>query len=99
MIGFSAPMGDMVNYFVNYKGQHCVSVRHLFGATYVDTLDELVEIYQPMIEWLDENIKSGYKLSPIDNCAYSDVNEDPWIGYMIYFQEKTDAMAFKLQWA
>lgn len=75
-----------------------VSVRHLFKPSYYNTLDELVEAYKPMLEWLKENIKGAYNLSPMDNALYSDVNEDPWVGYIIEFAEETDAMAFKLKW-
>lgn len=98
MIGCSVPVGDKLNYFQTRDGKYCMTVRHLFGATYVDTIDELTAIYQPMIDWLQDNIKGSYELSPMDNCAYSDVNEDPLIGYYIYFKNETDAMAFKLRW-
>ena len=75
-----------------------ILVRHLFKPSYFDSVDELVEAYKPMIDWLEQNIKGSYDLRPIDNAAYSDVNEDPWIGYIVSFGEETDAMAFKLKW-
>ena len=74
-------------------------LRHYFEPSYFDTVDELEKVYQPMIKWLDQNIKGAYKLDPMDNAAFSDINEDPWIGYYISFGDEEDAMAFKLRWA
>lgn len=77
----------------------CFEVRHLFNnSTYCDTVDELVETYKPMLDWLAENIKGGYKLSPMDNAAFSDCNEDPWVGYYVSFTNEEEAILFKLRW-
>lgn len=73
-------------------------VRHLFAPSYFDTVDELVDAYKPMIDWLAENIKGSYRLTPMDNCAFSDTNEDPWVGYYVSFSKDEDAMHFKMRW-
>ena len=91
-------MAPRINYFINRDGFHTFEIRHLFTPSYFDTVDELTEAYQPMIEWLNEHIKGPCRLSPLDNAAFSDVNEDPWVGYHVYFLIKEDAMAFKLRW-
>jgi len=75
-------------------------VKHLFGweYSYFDTVDELRTVYNPVFEWLEENCPSKYEATAMDNAAFSDYNEDPWIGYYFSFVDETDAMAFKLRW-
>jgi hypothetical protein len=86
----------MYNYFVS-DNKYVFEVRHMFLPSYYDTVDELVDAYKPILDWLADNIK-GYTLRPLDNAAFSDVNEDYWVGYYVIFYDETDAMAFRLQW-
>lgn len=73
-------------------------VKHLFRPSYFDTIEELRQAYNPVFDWLDENCLNKYETSAMDNAAFSDYNEDPWIGYYFCFVDETDAMAFKLRW-
>ena len=79
------------------KHKYTFCVRHYFGLCYVPTTQLLEDAYKPMISWLTENCQS-YDTMPMDNAAYSDVNEDPWTGYHIHFDDESEAMAFKLKW-
>ena len=75
-----------------------VSIRHFFKPSYFNTAAELQDAYKPMIDWLDEHAAAGYKLYPMDNALYSDLNEDPYIGYVISFSREEDAVLFKMTW-
>lgn len=75
-------------------------VKHYFGRhnSYFDTITELRSMHMPMFDWIDENCSGDYETTAMDNAAFSDYNEDPWIGYYFTFEEESDAMAFKLRW-
>ena len=80
------------------KESYLFEIRHLFGATYCDTIQELKEVYKPVFNWLEENCPRQYTASAMDNAAFSDVNEDPYVGYYVRIHDKEKAMAFKLRW-
>lgn len=86
-----------INYFITHKNKHCFEIKHYFLPSYFDTVAELDTAYQPMIAWLEESI-DGWDLSPLDNAAFSDVNEDPWIGYHLTVDSAKAAVMFKTRW-
>lgn len=75
-------------------------VKNLFGLdhSYFDTVAKLRAVHNPVFEWLEENCSNKYGATAMDNAAFSDYNEDPWVGYYFSFVDETDAMAFKLRW-
>lgn len=90
-------MDMSINYFITHDNKHCFEIKHLFIPSYFDTIAELDTAYQSMIAWLEESIKE-WDLSPIDNAAFSDLNEDPWIGYYLTLNTAEDAVMFKTRW-
>lgn len=87
----------MINYFVEYNGEHCFEIRHFYTPSYFKTMLELETAYKPMIDWIQKNIR-GWVLIPMDNAAFSDYNEDPWVGYYLNMKHKEDAIMFKTRW-
>ena len=92
-------MRNPISHFITTRGYDCFSIRHLFKPSYFDTVEELNEAYQEMFDWLKENCTDQYEISPMDNAAFSDVNEDPWIGYYLTIFDPVMMMAFKLRWS
>lgn len=60
----------------------------------------VIEVIRPeMIKWLAENIDDDYHLSPIRPGGLVAFGDEYFeTGIAIYFEERTDAMAFKLKW-
>lgn len=76
LYSLSLPGVSSPEVFNDKNGYFCFEVRHLFGPTYCDTINELNETYKLMIDWLNVNLIGSYELSPMDNAAFSDSNED-----------------------
>lgn len=92
-------MFNPISQFKTYEGYDGFSIRHLFLPSYFGTTGELEDAYSEMFDWLRENCSTkAYSILAMDNAAFSDVNEDPWIGYHLTIYEPETAMAFKLRW-
>lgn len=60
-----------------------------------------VQIYtDKYTDWLDENSSAEYSVVYLNAGDYTYSSFDPIKenGFMIYFEQKTDAFAFKLRW-
>lgn len=79
-------------------GFYTFEIRHMFGSTYCDTIEELNEMHSEVINWVNATIVNEYKITPFDNAAFSDYNEDPWVGYYFAFEKEEDAVLFKTTW-
>lgn len=88
----------MIEMFKTYGGKYGFEAKHLIEPSYFDTKEELYIAYGTMLDWLEENFRGTYSARAMDNAAFSDINEDPWIGFYIEFDNEEDAMAFKLRW-
>jgi hypothetical protein len=53
--------------------------------------------WKELFDWLKD--KKIAKIQPLDNAWYSDNDEDSYIGWMIIFDTKEDAVLFKLTWS
>jgi len=87
-----------VSHYITSKGFDGFHVRHLFKPSWFKTEEELDEAYQELFDWLNENCDGEYEATSMDNAAFSDYNEDPWVGYYITIYDPELAMAFKLRW-
>lgn len=87
-----------ITHFKSYNDQDCFEIRHLFEPSYFDTIKELAIAYKEMLDWLAEHCVNQYDILAMDNAAFSDINEDPWIGYHLTVYNSEMAMAFKLRW-
>jgi len=88
-----------ISYWVDsVTGEHCFEIRHLFEPSYFDTKAELRTAYQPLFDWLEVGAKGNWDLRPMDNAAFSDVNEDYWVGYYLTLEHAEDAATFKVKW-
>ncbi len=92
-------MFNPISQFKTLDGYDGFTVHHLFQPSWFKTEAELVISYQEMFDWLEENCADQYRATSMDNAAYSDVNEDPWVGYHVIIKDPDLAMAFKLRWA
>lgn len=73
-------------------------IRHLIKPGYFNTVEELNIAHKELLDWLMENCANEYKILAMDNAAFSDINENPWVGYHLTIHNSELAMAFKLRW-
>ena len=77
----------------------CVEIKQLGGFLTIGDVPrnwyEFEEYYNPMKEWCEENCKSKYHISIIDDKNDYLVY---YVGYSFYFKSIVDAVAFKLRW-
>lgn len=83
-----------------YKKWDCIELKELGGFAAIGDVPhnwyEFEEHYKPIRKWCKENCNDRYKISIIDDGWH---DQPVYIGYVFYFKDKSDAVAFKLRWS
>lgn len=58
-------------------------------------MKKFIKLYDPMKKWCKENCNGRYKFYIIDEGWHTDAM---YVGYSYHFEDKCDAVAFKLRW-